>query len=137
MIQQDKNCALAITTAEQDTKDWDEAVKQVQSALNTIHSKSTIPMKALIGCETRGVAEARLLSEVQDIFQRLELDELREDVKMHIDRSQQEPKEQYDRSCRAAVRYQKGDLVRIMLIRQRAARSYTQSIEGHSEFGRY
>jgi len=57
MIQQD-NCALAITTAGQDTKDWDEAVKQVQSALNTIHSKSTIPMKALIGCETRGVAEA-------------------------------------------------------------------------------
>ena len=45
--------ALA-TTAGQDAKE--EAVKQVQNALNTIYNKSinTTPMKALIGCETRG-----------------------------------------------------------------------------------
>jgi len=66
-------------------------MKQVQSALNTIYNKSINtmnPMKMLIECETRGMAEARFLSEVQDTFYRLELDELREDVKMYINQSQ-------------------------------------------------
>ncbi|EZA50330.1 hypothetical protein X777_11273 [Ooceraea biroi] len=52
--------ALATTNAERDSRDWDLTVKQIQSALNTTCNKAigTTPMKELIGCNTRGAAEA-------------------------------------------------------------------------------
>lgn len=104
--------ALTTTAAGRDSNDWDSAVKPVQSALNTMLNKSinTTPMKALIGCDMRGAANARLLSEIQDVAHRLDLQELRAGIKTHIEK-QREQKERYDRSRRDAVKYAEGDLV--------------------------
>lgn len=109
--------ALATRLAGRDPRNWDLAVKQVQSALNTKHNKSinTAPLTALIGCEARGVAESSLLTEIQDITSRLELGESCKEIKAHIDFKQREQKERYDRARREAVRYQDGELVLIRI----------------------
>ncbi|XP_024891342.1 uncharacterized protein LOC112467105 [Temnothorax curvispinosus] len=72
-------------------------------------------MKALIGCETRGMAEARFLTEIQDVVHRLNLAELRNHMKMHIDLKQQEQKVRYDKTRRDAKLYKKGDLVLVRI----------------------
>lgn len=84
--------ALATTTAGRDLRDWDTVLKQVQSAINTTHNKgiNTTPMKVLIGCEVRSPAEASLLSQIKDTVHQLDLSELREEIKAHIDRDQQQ-----------------------------------------------
>lgn len=109
--------ALATTTAGRDPREWDLVIKQVQSALNTMHNKDigTTPMKALITCNTRGVAEARLLSEIQDVEHQLSLTELRQDVKAHIDKEQLVQKERYDKTRQNAKRYDEGDLVLVQI----------------------
>jgi len=109
--------ALATTTAGWDPRDWDLAVKQVQSALNTMHNKgiNTTPMKALIGCETRSMAKARILTEIQDVVHQLDLEELRSNIKTHIDQKQREQKEHYDQTRREAARYKSGDLVLVRI----------------------
>lgn len=52
-----------------------------------------MPLKALIGCETQTAVEAQLLSAVQDAVHRLDLDELRRDMKAHIDQNQRDQKD--------------------------------------------
>lgn len=103
--------------AGQDPRDWDVVIKQIQSALNTIHNKgiNTTPMQALIGCETRSAAEARLLSQIQDVVDRLDLNELRHDIKAHISQEQLVQKERYDKSRRDATKYHDGDLVLVQI----------------------
>lgn len=103
--------------AGRDPRDWDLTVKQIQSALNTIHNKSidTAPLTALIGCEARGVAESSLLTEIQDVTPQLELGELRKDIKARSDLKQREQKERYDRARREAIKYQEDDLVLIRI----------------------
>lgn len=117
--------ALATTTAGQDPRDWDLVIKQVQSALNTMHNKgiNTTPMKALIGCNTRGAAEARLLTEIQDVEHQLSLDELRQDMKTHIDKGQLAQKERYDKARQHAKRYHEGDLVLVQITSEPATGS--------------
>lgn len=97
--------ALATTMAGRDPRDWDSVVKQVQSALNTTHNKgiNTTPMKAFIGCETRSATEAPLLSQIQDVVHQLDFDELRNDIKTHINKEQRAQKERYDRTRREAA----------------------------------
>lgn len=117
--------ALATTTAGLDSNEWDSAVKQVQSALITLHNKSinATPTKALIGCEARSVTEARLLAEIQDVVHQLDLQELSAGIKEHIDAKQLEQKERYDRSRRAAVRYTDGELVLVRITTDPATES--------------
>jgi len=81
-----------------------------------MHNKdiNTTPMKALIGCETRSMAEARILTEIQDVVHQLDLEELRGSIKTHIDQKQQEQKERYDQT-RETVRYKSGDLVLVRI----------------------
>lgn len=107
--------ALATTMAGRDPRDWDLAVKQIQSALNTMHNKSinTTPLTALIGCEVRGMAESSLLVEIKYITPRLELGELR--IKKQIAVKQREQKERYDRARRDETKYKNGDLVLVRI----------------------
>lgn len=109
--------ALATTTAGRDSQDWDTAIKQVQSALNTTFNKgiNTTPIKALIGCEMRSPAEAPLLSHTQDVTHRLDLDELRNSIEAHINQEQRAQKERYDKARRDATKYNKGDLVLVQI----------------------
>lgn len=109
--------ALATTTAGRDPRDWDTIAKQIQSALNTTFNKgiNTTPTKALIGCETRSAAEATILAQIQDTVHRLNLDELRTDIKAHIDQAQQEQKERYDKARRNATKYNAGELVLVQI----------------------
>lgn len=88
-----------------ETCDWDMAVKQIQSALHMAHNKSinTTPMEALIGCETKSAAEAPLLSQIRDAVHRLNLNELRTDIKAHINQAQRAQKERYDKARRDEV----------------------------------
>lgn len=88
-----------------------------QSALNTTHNKSinTTPIKALIGCQTKSATEAPLLSQVQGEVERLDLEELRANIKIHIDQEQQQQKERYDKTRRDATKYKDGELVMIRI----------------------
>ncbi|XP_011861043.1 PREDICTED: uncharacterized protein K02A2.6-like [Vollenhovia emeryi] len=109
--------ALATTTAGHDPRDWDLAVKKIQSALNTTYNKgiNTTPTKALIGCETRSAAEAPLLSQIQDVVHRLDFNELRDDIKAHTSKEQRAQKERYDRTRRDATKYDEGTLVLVQI----------------------
>lgn len=108
---------MATTTVGRDSRDWDTVVKQVQSALNTAHNKgiNTTPIKALIGCQTRSATEAPLLTQIQDMIDRLDLDELRADIKKHIDQEQRQQKERYDKTRRDATKYGHGELVMVLI----------------------
>ncbi|KMQ89880.1 transposon ty3-g gag-pol polyprotein isoform x2 [Lasius niger] len=108
---------LATTMAGRDPRDWDSVIKQVQSALNTTHNKgiNTTPVKALIGCETRSAAEARLLSQIQDVVHQLDLDELRHDIEAHISQEQRAQKERYDRTRRDTTKYDEDALVLVQI----------------------
>jgi len=72
-------------------------------------------MKALIGCEIRSATEAPILSQIQDVVHRLDFDELRNDIKTHINKEQRVQKERYDRTRREATRYDEGTLVLIQI----------------------
>lgn len=72
-------------------------------------------MKALIGCKTRSAVEASLLSQIHDVVYRLDLDELRADIKAHISQQQREQKERYDKVRRDATKYSEGDLVLVQI----------------------
>lgn len=109
--------ALAITMAGRDPHRWDAVVKQIQDALNITYNKNinTTPMKALIGCEMRSATEATLLSQIQDIVHRLDLEErLRTDINKHIGQLLAQ-KERYDRTRRDATKYNDGDLVLVQI----------------------
>lgn len=72
-------------------------------------------MKALIECETRSAAEARLLSQIQDVVYQLDLDELRHDIKAHISQDQRAQRERYDRTRREATKYDEGALILVQI----------------------
>ncbi|CAK9814127.1 Pro-Pol polyprotein [Anthophora plagiata] len=109
--------ALATSAAGQDPRDWDTQVKKVQSAINTMHNKSidTTPMQALIGCNTKTMAEGTILNAIREEMDRLDFQELREDISSHISKEQKRQKERYDRTRREARRYTVDELVLVQV----------------------
>jgi transposase InsO family protein len=108
---------LATTNAEDDSDRWDTHVKTIQSALNTSFNKSIngTPVQALFGYQARPIAEAGLLNSLQEVADRIDLQELRGQIKDHISDDQRKQKERYDRSRREADRYEVGDLVLVSI----------------------
>ncbi|CAK9796589.1 Transposon Ty3-I Gag-Pol polyprotein [Anthophora quadrimaculata] len=109
--------ALATSAAGRDPRDWDTQVKKVQSAINTMHNKSidTTPMKALIGCDTKTMAEGTILNAIRNEMDRLDLQTLRENISSHISKEQRIQKERYDRTRREARRYTVDELVLVQV----------------------
>lgn len=70
-----------------------------------------------------GVAGARLLSEVQEVESQLNLAELRQNIKAHINKEQLAQKERYDKARRDARRYSEGDLVLVQITSEPATGS--------------
>lgn len=109
--------ALATISADTDSTEWDAHLKDVQSAINTTFNKGIklTPAEALLGYKPRPLAEASLLAEVQAQFERLDLVEVRRKMKDHIAVNQAKQKEYYDRSRREADKYEKGELVLVLI----------------------
>jgi transposase InsO family protein len=109
--------ALATTVAGKEPDTWDEAVKQIQSSLNTTHNKgiNTTPTEALLGYKPKSVAEAWLLNALKVEVDRLDIPTLRSTISAHISEDQRQQKERYDRKVRDAPVYQVGDLVMVLI----------------------
>lgn len=72
-------------------------------------------MKTLIGCETRSTTEAPLLSLIRDTVHHLDLDELCDEIKTHINQDQKMQKERYNKTRREATKYDEGQLVLVQI----------------------
>nr|XP_012138507.1 PREDICTED: uncharacterized protein K02A2.6-like [Megachile rotundata] len=109
--------ALAASAAGQDARDWDVQVKKVQSTINTMYNKSigTTPIKALIGCDVKTVAEGVILSAVREEMDWLDLHALKEEISKHISDDQKAQKERYDRIRKEARKYTVGELVLVQI----------------------
>ena len=109
--------ALATSSVEDDSANWDVYIKQVQSAMNTTHNKGigTSPTEALMGYKPRPMAEAQILQEIQGEVERLDLAVLRPQIKAHITSDQAKQKERYDAARRQAKLYAKDDLVLVLV----------------------
>jgi transposase InsO family protein len=109
--------SLATTSAGKDIDEWDQCVKQVQSAINTTYNKSinATPMEALIGCNPRHAADSRIVNEIQEDLNRKNIQDLRHKISDHITEDQRKQKERYDKSRRDAIKYSIGDLVMLRI----------------------
>ncbi|KAF2879272.1 hypothetical protein ILUMI_26902 [Ignelater luminosus] len=89
---------------------WGIHVKDVPSTFNTAYNKSIncTPTKILMGYKVKPLMEAKLLTEVQNDLDRLDLKQLRVKVKERIKADQAKQNEYYDRSRREANEYKKG-----------------------------
>lgn len=108
---------LSTMSVEKDSDEWDTYVKSVQSALNTAFNRSinTTPVKALLGYQATSMAESTLINSIRSTMERLDLKELRGQIKEHIDADQQKQKEYYDKKRRDAIVFHEGDLVRVVI----------------------
>lgn len=109
--------SLATTCAGKEVNQWDQYVKQVQSAINTTHNKSinATPMEALIGFNTKHAADSRIVNEIQQDLDRYDLKHLRSKISDHITKDQKKQKERYDKTRRDAVKYNEDDLVMVKI----------------------
>ncbi|GBO22481.1 Transposon Tf2-11 polyprotein [Araneus ventricosus] len=99
-----------------DSTKWFKFVDPLQRILNSTFNRSTkwSPFELLIGVTMRNKEDLHLrdllMEEMMEELQE-QRDELRQDAKKNIQKIQAENKRTYDRKCRSAPSYQRGDLV--------------------------
>ncbi|GBN11164.1 Pro-Pol polyprotein, partial [Araneus ventricosus] len=99
-----------------DSTKWFKFVDPLQRILNSTFNRSTkwSPFELLIGVTMRNKEDLHLrdllMEEMMEELQE-QRDELRQDAKKNIQKIQAENKRTYDRKCRNAPSYQRGDLV--------------------------
>ncbi|GBN96450.1 Retrovirus-related Pol polyprotein from transposon 17.6, partial [Araneus ventricosus] len=99
-----------------DSTKWFKFVDPLQRILNSTFNRSTkwSPFQLLIGVTMRNKEDLHLrdllMEEMMEELQE-QRDELRQDAKKNIQKIQAENKRTYDRKCRNAPSYQRGDLV--------------------------
>ena len=82
-----------------------------------MHNKgiNTTPMKALIGCNTKTIADGPVLSAIREEMDKVDLTALRADIKKHITQEQKTQKERYDRTRKEARKYNEDELVLVRI----------------------
>lgn len=105
--------ALATTSAGSAEDTWDEHVKRVQSAINNTTNRSTrsTPSKLLYGFQPRGMADAVLLSAIQETLDEVDLDEIRAAAKNNVTAEQGRQKKAFDAKRFRPPKYAVGDVV--------------------------
>ncbi|GBM24602.1 Pro-Pol polyprotein [Araneus ventricosus] len=99
-----------------DSTKWFKFVDPLQRILNSTFNRSTkwSPFELLIGVTMRNKEDLHLrdllMEEMMEELQE-QRDELRQDAKKNIQKIQAENKRTYDKKCRNAPSYQRGDLV--------------------------
>ncbi|GBO32305.1 Transposon Tf2-8 polyprotein [Araneus ventricosus] len=95
-----------------DSTKWFKFVDPLQRILNSTFNRSTkwSPFELLIGVTMRNKEDLHLTDLLMEELQE-QRDELRQDAKKNIQKIQAENKRTYDRKCRNAPSYQRGDLV--------------------------
>lgn len=102
-----------------DESDWDSKVLDVQWGLNNTINKGIgrNPAEVLFGLNLTSMAESRILSSINDEDESLHLEknlnEIRTEVNKHIDKTQKEQKQRFDKSRVKPRKFQIGDLVRV------------------------
>ncbi|GBM28154.1 Pro-Pol polyprotein, partial [Araneus ventricosus] len=105
-----------------DSTKWFKFVDPLQRILNSTFNRSTkwSPFELLIGVTMRNKEDLHLRDLLmEEMIEELQeqRDELRQDAKKNIQKIQAENKRTYDRKCRNAPSYQRGDLVVIQRTR--------------------
>ncbi|KAK2578126.1 hypothetical protein KPH14_000866 [Odynerus spinipes] len=105
--------ALATTCAGESEDAWDESVKKVQSALNNTINRSTrsTPSRLLYGFKPRSMADAALLSAIQDTFDQVDLAEIRRVAKDNNVGEQGKQKRMFDAKRFKPPKYAVDDVV--------------------------
>nr|XP_033333276.1 uncharacterized protein LOC117224434 [Megalopta genalis] len=107
--------SLAATCAGEAEDKWDDKVKQVQSAINCTTNRTTrkSPTQLLFGFKPRSLAGAKLLAEIQDTLDQLDLQEMRGAAKAATDADQERQKKRFDAKRYAPPKYAVGDVVMV------------------------
>ncbi|XP_063992671.1 uncharacterized protein LOC135170612 isoform X2 [Diachasmimorpha longicaudata] len=107
--------SLATTCAGEDEDLWDASLKKAQSAINSSTNRTTrvSPTQLLFGFKPHSHADARLLTEIQDVSDQVNLKELRETAKDATDAEQAEQKRRFDARRFKASQYAVGDVVMV------------------------
>ncbi|CAK9816327.1 Pro-Pol polyprotein [Anthophora plagiata] len=107
--------ALATTCAGEADDTWDKNVKTVQSAINNTTNRSTrsTPAKLLYGFKPRSMADAALVSAIQETLDQVSLEEIRGLAKDHTDEEQRKQKKSFDAKRFKPPKYQVGDIVMV------------------------
>lgn len=107
--------AVATTCAGKPEETWDENVKQVQSAINNIVSQTTrsTPAKLLYGYQPRSMADAVLLSAIQETLDRIDLEDTGKVAKNNIDVEQGRQKKSFDAKRYKPPKYSLDDVVMV------------------------
>lgn len=108
--------ALRTTAAGCSEDQWDTFVKPVQSAINNTVNKSTgvSPIQALAGYTPRSMADSKILNEVSQTLDQMDLCVLRAKMRDSIKYDQIRQKEIYDRRRARARKYEIGHLVMVL-----------------------
>ncbi|XP_025830348.1 uncharacterized protein LOC112904465 [Agrilus planipennis] len=95
---------------------WDTLVKPIQGILNSTENKTigVSHLEVLAGYKGRNIAEAKILSVVQNEVERLDLQQVRENVSKRIVRDQNVQKKRFDKTRKKAKQYTKGEIVMIL-----------------------
>lgn len=106
---------LAATAAGSSEHKWDLHVKNIQSAINLTVNKTTgvSPLEVLAGYKGRAMAESKILGMVQQNFDKLDLQTLRNKVAERITKEQKKDKERFDRKRAEAKVYVEGEVVMV------------------------
>lgn len=109
------NC-LATTAGGESEKLWDTYVKQIQSILNCTKNKTTkvSPLEVLAGYKGRTIAESKILSDIKDSLDRIDLRRLRSDISKRITDEQKAQKKRFDRTRAKARIYKEGEVVMVL-----------------------
>ncbi|XP_076682157.1 uncharacterized protein LOC143376120 [Andrena cerasifolii] len=106
---------LAATSADGAEESWDQNVKKVQNAINCTTNRTTrkSPTQLLFGYKPRSLADARLLAQIQDTLDQVDLQEMRDTAKAVTDAEEAEQKRRFDaRRCKPP-KYAVGDVVMV------------------------